>query len=429
MRQESAPAEVTDDWTMPSLRMRASLLNLRPARTRMHRIRRRLVLASQLLFALSGTGIALKSISPVRFRADTLAVRDCMRRHEPLSNLCYLITSGYSVFITKLRSTPPIRPADPDNPESVFSFIAQWLPTRIRVHPTEEFLYFDFTAEGRKFRGNLRLADLDDNRLSISCFELQGEARTAQLEPGKHFTVAGISDREYCVTIGGHEVIFERPRLSTKKISANKLTTREEWVGSVYDESGERFHLIFHHRPHAFYYVLDENEHEPLTSLAPNLLRGQRTGFVYVRQQSPGLEDRLLLVGTPFQDGIENTYCDGPADQVPIGLDLRERLHLAYPSTMWGKGIASNGVLLGREQWARYAIVSFQLIQSDSDAIEMWAESPLEHAKAYSITREWWKTDRWWSDATTRAANEIGRLTECSVCGQFGNLSHFESND
>jgi hypothetical protein len=132
---------------------------------------------------------------------------------------------------------------------------------------------------------------------------------------------------------------------------------------------------------------------------------GRRTGFSYYAQ-SPG---RRILVRISAKNAEQNNYFDGPGDQVPFWLSIRDLLHQAYPATIQGQGIDEHGVYLGTKQWTRIAISPYAVTDDISNVegqIERCSPFSNEGEFASCITKEWWNTSTWMEGVKSRLLAE-----------------------
>ena len=112
------------------------------------------------------------------------------------------------------------------------------------------------------------------------------------------------------------------------------LATDETFIGPSFDESGIRFFLAFNTRWKVFHFLLDETENVAdqfmPAKTTDRILIGKRTGFAFYRWG-----DRKILIGVSARQSRQNTYYDGPFDQLPEnfieGETLREAIIASDP--------------------------------------------------------------------------------------------------
>jgi len=100
--------------------------------------------------------------------------------------------------------------------------------------------------------------------------------------------------------------------------------------------------LVFNKKTNSFYYVL--NEEQPLTETTEivddKITIGERTKFAYYLDSE---RKRKILFGVDSDNIMKNGYFDGPFDQVPPRLDIRDKLYKAYPYTQYLNGLDPHG--------------------------------------------------------------------------------------
>lgn len=104
------------------------------------------------------------------------------------------------------------------------------------------------------------------------------------------------------------------------------------------------------------------------------------------------------MIGTALQHADRNDYFDGPQDQVPYQLDLRDRLHRAYPNTRLGAGIDAHGVYLNMPEWLRIAITPFLRyanLEELTARVDACAATADHGERLTCLTKEWWNTSEW----------------------------------
>ncbi|MEM7035450.1 MAG: hypothetical protein AAF570_00645 [Bacteroidota bacterium] len=113
-----------------------------------------------------------------------------------------------------------------------------------------------------------------------------------------------------------------------------KMHAHERYVGTTYDESGLQFYLLYDSSAQHLYWLLNEETHVPETfyQVSDRLWIGKRTEFAFYVK-----DNRKILVGVERDNVYENTWFDGPFDQLPDNyiaagqLDLRPYLEACYP--------------------------------------------------------------------------------------------------
>jgi hypothetical protein len=215
---------------------------------------------------------------------------------------------------------------DVTDPLTVFGFVLDSLPERVKVYPTENYYYFKFNHRGAEYAGNIRLdaSDRDQGKVQFGYYEqttgwlddtpgffrVLDEKNGVKLEKIERFL--------YRLSFRGKSVLFELNDLSQVKPPANALAPGETFIGPIFDDSGIRFFLVYNAPVNNFLYILDETvkvaddfAKEPGID---RILIGKRTGFVYYRDRRL---DRKILIGAYDENVRVNNYFDGPFDQLP----------------------------------------------------------------------------------------------------------------
>ena len=334
---------------------------------------------------------------------------------EAGATLLSACASGWNVLARRPSARVPAFGED----RAMFDFVFSWIPGRAVVHPTEGFYYWELPTEGRTLHGNLRVADLRRGRISMAYFETsEGPSRHVRLTTDDGLGVERVSDSAYDVTWAGRTVRFVLPTLGLQPPRTLRMLPEEEFMGQIHDESGIRFFLIFNRATASFYDVLNEEQgvNDELVALDERLLLGARTGFVYFDDRE---YDRRLLVGVDLARVAANDYLDGPGDQVPYQIDMREELHLAYPNTLLGGGVDPHGVYVAKEPWTRVAVSPFHRYARLAEVLERNAACSLDQERSAlwtELTKEWWNTPIYRAWVLRRLAQEAeGHLTAADV--------------
>lgn len=236
------------------------------------------------------------------------------------------------------------RPLAATDPVSVFAFVLERLPDRVKVYPTGNYYYFNFVHTGRAYAGNIRLDALnrDSGKVyfayhSDSAPRPEGGAEPDLLSVGvildavNEVMVERLARLVYRITYGRRSVEFVLNDLAEVKPPANAIGPDDEFVGPIFDESGIRFFLVYNSRLKIFHYVLDETAVVPddftASRLTNRIMIGERTGYAFYRDHQL---DRKILIGVLEGNRRANNYFDGPFDQLPDnfieGETLRETI-------------------------------------------------------------------------------------------------------
>ena len=212
-------------------------------------------------------------------------------------------------------------------PDAMTAFRAVFakLPARVFVFPTENYYYWTLSAGGVTYAGNLRLAaqDRDTGILHFAAFQQANAANPSgpmmyrALSAKEGVAVVKKSTFVYAVTFGDKTVTFQLNDTSAIKPPAEILAPDETHLGTIHDESGLRFYLLFNPKLRVFSYVLVE-QGPVLDKLVPiedgsRIEVGARTGFAFYRHQHRA---RRVLIGVHGGNTVVNNYFDGPADQL-----------------------------------------------------------------------------------------------------------------
>ncbi len=209
---------------------------------------------------------------------------------------------------------------------TVFAYVFDSLPDRVKVYPTENYYYFSFVHRGVPFDGNLRLdaSERDQGKMHFAYSEditdWRGETPLTHvlLDASYGVSVEKVERFLYRVTYKGRSVLFALNDLSQVRPPASALAPDDRFVGPIFDEAGVRFFLIFNSRLKIFHYVLDETVKEPdeffSSQRTDRIVIGKRTGYAFYRDHKV---DRKILIGVYEGNSRVNNYFDGPFDQLP----------------------------------------------------------------------------------------------------------------
>lgn len=277
--------------------------------------------ALALLLALAGSPAAAAAPAPMTAPEPTLALNEAY-----------------------IEATRRVAPIDPEDALSVFGFVLGGLADQVTVLPTENYYYFRFFHGGVEWAGNIRLdvIDRDKGAVHFAYFERttpwmgDGVSRYRLLVPADGVILTRVSALVYDLAYSGRTVRFKLNDLSGVKPPETMRRKGEHYLGPVFDESGLELFLMFDEGRKAFFYVLNEmkpvaDKLVPLAE-APEVVIGRRTGFAFYRDARVG---RKILVGVHSSSVAENSYFDGPFDQLPDNFidrkTFRRALETAYP--------------------------------------------------------------------------------------------------
>jgi len=272
--------------------------------------------------------------------------------------------------------------------EQVAMFILDSVGSAAVVYPSECYFYFRFNYFEHRIAGNFRFTDIEQGQLHIAYYDIGSpyEYTYATLIPGQTDAESGrlpvriIVDRDdraiYAdIQIAGSRAAFAIPDpMSLPGAIATQVTPAdaERHVTALLDESGYFLHLMYYEPERMLYYIRDPAARAPETLVPVQssetlpLLIGQRSRFVFFDDTE---RNRQMLVGVARQSILDNDPYDGPFDQIPPRLDLREMLEAAYPYVKDRGGIDQHGVFQGLEG-QRVAISPYQAYDTIPGLIE-----------------------------------------------------------
>jgi hypothetical protein len=112
-----------------------------------------------------------------------------------------------------------------NDPIAVFAFVLNSLPDRVKVYPTENYYYFSFLHNGKRYAGNIRLdaSNRDEGKVIFAYYEELSEWRDESpvthviLDASQGVTVEKVERLVYRVSYGQKSVIFALNDLSQVK--------------------------------------------------------------------------------------------------------------------------------------------------------------------------------------------------------------------
>lgn len=259
--------------------------------------------------------------------------------------------------------------------DAVLRHVLEAMESEIIVYPSEGYYYFSFLNEGEVIRGNLRFdaSFRDEGKISFVYFKAHGQGETVDFfhilskETGVSLTKKGAL--RYELEFGDLKRSVQIYDAKRELASKPDLGEREEYVGPTYDESGVRFDVVFDHGSKEFFYQhnirLGASETFRALDNKGRLLIGNRTGFAYY---SDADNKRRVLIGVSAANVANNSYFDGPFDQLPDsfvdGMHLKKLIELSNPESI-GK-IGAYGTFLN-DEGSRYAISPYIEYANESE--------------------------------------------------------------
>lgn len=265
-----------------------------------------------------------------------------------------------------------------DDPLSVFAFVLDHLPDKVKVYPTENYYYFRFFHDGVRYGGDIRLDAMDRDKgvvhfgyyQKLNGWKHEGEGADQEVVLGRAqgVTVEKLAPLVYRIGYGGKQVAFALNDLSNVHPPASTLAPGEKFLGPIFDESAIRFFLVFDTRLKIFHYILDATAPVPdrfvATRRVKRIVIGQRTGFAFYRDLK---RPRQILIGV-YADNVDwNNYLDGPFDQMPdnfVAGDVLREAMVARDPTVKGE-IDRRGHFYDGS--GRFLIQPFKLYRKESD--------------------------------------------------------------
>jgi hypothetical protein len=231
---------------------------------------------------------------------------------------------------------------DLDDATSVFQHVFSALPLRATVYPSGDNYYFSFLCSRGLVRGNIRLKpELRADRVVGISYSLGVPGRdktvSVRIGPRQGLYMIGLSRRAWLCYYRWRAIVFLlNPIVVAPPVQAH-LLPGEAWSVPAFDESGLQFHLVFQAQPAHLFWIL--NRDPPITEdfehPASDIAIGRRTRFAFYVDKP---NHRWILIGVDRRNTIENTWYDGPFDQLPNETNLghtefRKYLETTYPNT------------------------------------------------------------------------------------------------
>ncbi|MCB0331367.1 MAG: hypothetical protein KDD70_16970, partial [Bdellovibrionales bacterium] len=310
----------------------------------------------------------------------------------------YLVSS-FSLGLDRLTSSASSFPKDFDwkDPKSVFEYVFFRIPARAMVYPTETYYYYAFDVGDKALAGNFRFVDAHLGVLHIGYFD--------RIDPHSSRNGSGSFGKEDGVTVKMKDAFTAQVTYQgiSRTFSLNPdgnlkpqdlvLLPEEEFVTRVFDESGFEFALLFNTSTKAFYFVSNHELSFPDSKAEGqnNYILAPQSSFVFYNDPD---YDRMILVGVHEKNIYMNSYYDGPFDQVPPRLDLRDKIYGAYPYTRWRGGIDLHGNFLMMKN-TRVAISPYTNYRKLKDLVEYQERCFKKQSKGdlWSCLAYEWKRD------------------------------------
>lgn len=253
-----------------------------------------------------------------------------------ISEIAKAFTSYYSFGINNILYRQSPLPIDYKDPKKLLGYLWPRFPAYAIVYPTETYYYYSLKIGGEDFAGNIRLLDLKEGVLHIGYYDKKfpiGDSNLwfADMSKVDGIKIKVISDFRYEVSYEGRTVTFVLSDFINQLPKKPELNENEKFISQIFDESGVRLVLIFNSAAETFYFLVNQDIplNDNLKNIGDDFYYGLNTGFVYYKSPQT---NRLTLVGVNRRNISANNYFDGPFDQVPPRLPIREELLMAFPS-------------------------------------------------------------------------------------------------
>jgi hypothetical protein len=236
-----------------------------------------------------------------------------------------------------------------EEPRNFLGYLWRRLPSYAVVYPTETYYYYQVKMpDGVTISGNLRLLDAGSGIIRIGYFDKnkphdeESENWVGAFGAEEGMIVRTISPNVFDATYNDKTIRFSLTDFAPVAPQNLKLLPEEEFVSQIFDESGIRFVLLYNTKTSTFYFVINDavGINEEIQALEGPFSLGERTGYVYYKDSEL---NRTQLVAVRNDSIYDNSYFDGPFDQVPPRLPIKEKLEAAYPYVVYRGGIDEHG--------------------------------------------------------------------------------------
>jgi hypothetical protein len=231
------------------------------------------------------------------------------------------------------------------DPRLMASVVLACLPASNHVVPTEEYFYFELYFDGQWIAGNLRTTDSHNGILHLGYYMRDNVRESAYmaLDARTQMCVSSSVDDTGVKTVLVNDeftdstvtfTVIDPAHLPFASIAP--LAPDEVLLSPIIDESGVAFWLVFDTQTCAFTYILYAKSVPPMrfVQVSSCVSVDSVSGFAF-HHRWPGRKD---LVAVRSSEVLNNTFFDGPFDQVPPRLPLRELIRSAFPGVEEARG-------------------------------------------------------------------------------------------
>jgi len=232
---------------------------------------------------------------------------------------------------------------DPSRPLGVFRSVYSRLGTHVTVYPAENYYYFVLFCRQGVLRGNLQLSpQLRDRREISLAYSLDGHGRgrstAVRITREQGLVLLRLNRFNYAAFFEGRPVLFSFHQISTRPPAEVNFMSGETPVGPSFDESGISFYLVFQKYPAHFFWILNERVPVPdvFNKIGDDVEVGARTSFAFFKDRA---NSRKILIGVSARNMQDNTWYDGPFDQLPDNyiaagtVEVKKYVEEVYPYT------------------------------------------------------------------------------------------------
>jgi hypothetical protein len=284
---------------------------------------------------------------------------------------------GIRVSQEDLSPVNTVELVDVGDRSSVIAYVLRNCPMNPVVFPTEHYYYFKFFWKHRFISGNLRFCDASKGIVHFGYFDEFDPSflKSGTIEESVNGQVRLIEDK-VLVRFMGTCKEFTIASLS-KAFEPPVLSDEEKLIANIVDESGYCFCLIYNKSQRLLYYTLnDSRKPEDRVELVFGdvaLQIGLHSRFVFFKDNEL---NRFILVGVLSDNVRRNNYFDGPFDQVPPSLEIKDILENVYPY-LRQRQIDQHGNFLD-EAGSRVAISPYRTYAVLSEIVDRTLAASLE---------------------------------------------------